>query len=201
LFQPTDSCGRNTTADPREMSIANPLWGAPRIHGELLKLGIEIGQTSVAKYMVRRRHPPSQGWRTFIRNHADGIVAMDMFVVPTISFRLLYGLHSLSPNLRRTPPPIRPELIYDRHRGVSFGAGLTRDGARSFCAGHSSLCRLDSIAILCRHSWVLVSNTFAPNWSVGVEVDHRHSHRQSNRTGRCPSKASAIRRYSLVRLN
>jgi hypothetical protein len=54
----------------REMSIANPLWGAPRIHGELLKLGIEISQTSVAKYMVRRRHLPSQGWRTFLRNHA-----------------------------------------------------------------------------------------------------------------------------------
>src|SRR6202047_2888470 len=66
----------------REMSIANPRWGAPRIHGELLSLGIEIGQTSVAKYMVRRRHPPSQGWRTFIRNHADGIAAMDMLVVP-----------------------------------------------------------------------------------------------------------------------
>jgi transposase InsO family protein len=76
----------------REMSIANPLWGAPRIHGELLKLGVDIGQTSVAKYMVRRRDPPSQGWRTFLRNHADGIAAMDMFVVPTISFRLLYGL-------------------------------------------------------------------------------------------------------------
>jgi len=58
------------------MSISNPLWGAPRIHGELLKLGIEIGQTSVAKYMVRQRHLPSQGWRTFIRNHADGIAAM-----------------------------------------------------------------------------------------------------------------------------
>src|SRR3954470_20656571 len=76
----------------REMSIANPLWGAPRIHGELLKLGIEIGQTSVAKYMARRRAPPSQGWRTFLHNHADGIAAMDLFVVPTISFRLLYGL-------------------------------------------------------------------------------------------------------------
>jgi transposase InsO family protein len=76
----------------REMSIANPLWGAPRIHGELLKLGIEIGQTSVAKYMARKRAPPSQGWKTFLRNHADGIVAMDLFVVPTISFRLLYGL-------------------------------------------------------------------------------------------------------------
>jgi transposase InsO family protein len=76
----------------REMSIANPLWGAPRIHGELLKLGIDIGQTSVAKYMARRRAPPSQGWKTFLRNHADGIAAMDLFVVPTISFRLLYGL-------------------------------------------------------------------------------------------------------------
>jgi transposase InsO family protein len=76
----------------REMSIANPLWGAPRVHGELLKLGIQIGQTSVAKYMAWRRGPPSQGWKTFLRNHADGIAAMDMFVVPTISFRLLYGL-------------------------------------------------------------------------------------------------------------
>src|SRR6478752_1789068 len=76
----------------REMSLANPLWGAPRIHGELLKLGIDIGQTSVAKYMARRRRPPSQGWRTFLRNHAGGIVSMDLFVVPTISFKLLYGL-------------------------------------------------------------------------------------------------------------
>jgi transposase InsO family protein len=76
----------------RDMSLANPLWGAPRIHGELLKLGIAIGQTSVAKYMARRRGPPSQGWKTFLRNHADGIAAMDLFVVPTISFRLLYGL-------------------------------------------------------------------------------------------------------------
>jgi hypothetical protein len=72
------------------MSIANPLWGAPRVHGELLKLG--IGQTSVAKYMARRRGPPSQRWKTFLRNHADGIVAMYLFVVPTISFRLLFGL-------------------------------------------------------------------------------------------------------------
>ena len=76
----------------REMSIANPLWGAPRIHGELLKLGIDVGQTSVAKYMAHRRGPPSQGWKTFLRNHADGIAAMDLFVVPTVSFRLLYGL-------------------------------------------------------------------------------------------------------------
>jgi transposase InsO family protein len=76
----------------RDMSIANPLWGAPRIHGEILKLGIDVGQTTVAKYMARRRRPPSQGWRTFLHNHADGIASMDLFVVPTISFRLLYGL-------------------------------------------------------------------------------------------------------------
>ena len=75
----------------RAMSLANPLWGAPRIHGELLKLGIDIGQTSVAKYMARCRKPPSQGWKTFLRNHADGIASMDLFVVPTLSFRLLYG--------------------------------------------------------------------------------------------------------------
>jgi len=76
----------------REMSVANPLWGAPRIHGELLKLGIDVGQTTVAKYMAKRRRPPSQGWKTFLRNHAGAIASMDLFVVPTISFRLLYGL-------------------------------------------------------------------------------------------------------------
>ncbi len=75
----------------REISIANPFWGAPRIHGELLKLGIDVGQTTVAKYMARGRRPPSQGWKTFLRNHADGIASMDLFVVPTLSFRLLYG--------------------------------------------------------------------------------------------------------------
>src|SRR6266550_2760755 len=76
----------------REMSLANPLWGAPRIHGELLKLGIDVGQTTVAKFMARGRRPPSQGWKTFLHNHADGIASMDLFLVPTISFRLLYGL-------------------------------------------------------------------------------------------------------------
>jgi hypothetical protein len=74
------------------MSIANPLWGAPRFHGELLKLGTDVGQTTVAKYMAKHRRPPSQGWRTFLRNHADGIASMDLFVVPTASFQLLDGL-------------------------------------------------------------------------------------------------------------
>jgi transposase InsO family protein len=71
--------------------MENLLWGAPRIHGELLKLGFNVAQSSVAKYMVKRRGPPSQGWKTFLRNHAPDIAAMDLFVVPTIGFRLLYG--------------------------------------------------------------------------------------------------------------
>jgi transposase InsO family protein len=75
----------------RRMSMENPLWGAPRIHGELLKLGFEVAQSSVAKYMVKRRGPPSQGWRTFLHNHAPDIAAMDLFVVPTIGFDLLYA--------------------------------------------------------------------------------------------------------------
>src|SRR5216684_5034150 len=76
----------------RRISRENPLWGAPRVHGELLKLGIEIAQSTVAKYIVRRRGPPSQGWKTFLRNHAPDIAAIDLFVMPTIGFKLLYGL-------------------------------------------------------------------------------------------------------------
>src|SRR6266576_1703441 len=75
----------------RQMSTENQLCGAPRIHGELLKLGFEVGKSSVAKYMVKRYGPPSQGWRTFLRNHAPDIAAMDLFVVPTIGFDLLYA--------------------------------------------------------------------------------------------------------------
>ena len=75
-----------------EMSRANPLWGAPHIHGELLKLGFEVAQSTVARYMCRHSRPPSQGWRTFLSNHADGIAAVDLFVLPTIAFRILYCL-------------------------------------------------------------------------------------------------------------
>ena len=83
--------GTDLRALIRRMSVENPLWGAPRIHGELLKLGFAVAQSSVAKYMVKRRGPPSQGWRTFLRNHAPDIAAMDLFVVPTIGFNLLYA--------------------------------------------------------------------------------------------------------------
>jgi hypothetical protein len=75
----------------RRMSVENPLWGAPRIHGELLKLGFSVAQSSVAKYMVKQHGSPSQAWRTFLRNHAPDIAAMDLFVVPTIGFDLLYA--------------------------------------------------------------------------------------------------------------
>src|SRR5271156_6626424 len=75
----------------RRMSVENSLWGAPRIHGELLKLEFAVAQSSVAKYMVKRRGAPSQGWRTFLRNQAPDIAAMDLFVVPTIGFKLLYS--------------------------------------------------------------------------------------------------------------
>ena len=84
-----------------QMSRENPLWGAPRIHGELLKLGVDISQSSVAKYMDRRRGPPSQSWRTFLRIHAPHVAAVDLFDVPTISFKLLYGLVVLYLNRRQ----------------------------------------------------------------------------------------------------
>jgi transposase InsO family protein len=80
------SCARSL------MSRANTLWGAPRIHGELLKLGFEVAQSTVARYMCRHSRPPSQGWRTFLSNHVDGIAAIDLFVLPTIAFQILYCL-------------------------------------------------------------------------------------------------------------
>ena len=88
----------------REMSLANPLWGAPQIHGELLKLGIDVGQTTVAKYMVRGRRPPSQGWKTFLHTHADGVASMDLFrgsdnLFPT-------ALRAADPASRSPPNPV-----------------------------------------------------------------------------------------------
>jgi len=90
----------------REMSLANPLWGAPRIHGELLKLGYTVAQSTVTKYMVPRGDRPGQTWRIFLRNHAAGIAAMDLFVVPTVGFRLLFAW---------------VVLRHDRRQFLSFG--------------------------------------------------------------------------------
>jgi len=85
----------------RRMSRENPIWGAPRIHGELLKLGIDIGETSVSKYMVHCRKPPSQTWRTFLANHLKSLVSVDFFTVPTIRFQILYVFLVLAHDRRR----------------------------------------------------------------------------------------------------
>jgi transposase InsO family protein len=85
----------------RRMSRANPLWGAPRIHGELLKLGIDVSQPTVAKYMLRHRKPPSPTWRAFLNNHVKDLVSIDFFTVSTINFRILFVFLILSHNRRR----------------------------------------------------------------------------------------------------
>ncbi len=85
----------------RTMSRENPLWGAPRIHGELLKLGIEIGETSVSKYLLRSPKPPSQTWKTFLDSHFKNLVSVDFFTVPTIRFQILYVFLVLSHERRR----------------------------------------------------------------------------------------------------
>jgi len=85
----------------RKMCRENPLWGAPRVHGELLKLGIDISETSVSKYMVRSRKPPSQTWRAFLENHLTQTVSIDFFTVPTIRFQVLYVFLVLAHDRRR----------------------------------------------------------------------------------------------------
>ncbi len=95
------SVGRGARKLIREICVANPLWGAPRIHGELLKLGIKISQATVAKYMVRRPHSPSPTWRSFLRNQALGIAAIDMFIVPSATFRLLFVMLILAHDRRK----------------------------------------------------------------------------------------------------
>jgi transposase InsO family protein len=83
------------------MSVASPLWGAPPIVGELAKLGIHLAKSTVEKYMIRRRKPPSPTWRSFLKNHLDGIAAIDFFVVPTVTFRVLFVFVVLSVGRRR----------------------------------------------------------------------------------------------------
>jgi len=88
------------------MCRENPCWGAPRIHGELRKLGINIGESSVSKYMVRGRKPPSQTWRTFLENHAQQLVSIDFFTVPTIRFQVHYVFLAELSHLG-TPDPVK----------------------------------------------------------------------------------------------
>jgi len=85
----------------RQMSLANPLWGAPRIHGELLKLGIDLSQATVGRYLPWRPKVPSSTWRSFLHNHLTDIAAIDMFVVATATFRILYALIVLGHDRRK----------------------------------------------------------------------------------------------------
>ena len=83
------------------MAEANPLWGAPRIHGELLKLGIEVSERTVSRLMPKRRKPPSQSWRAFLANHVNELISIDFFTVPTATFRALFVLVVLAHQRRR----------------------------------------------------------------------------------------------------
>ena len=85
----------------RRMSLENPFWGATKIHGELLKLGIQVAQSTVSIYMVPRPDRPSQTWKTFVRNHMEGIASIDLFVVPTIAFQQLFAFLVLGHERRR----------------------------------------------------------------------------------------------------
>ncbi len=85
----------------REMSLSTPLWGAPRIQGELKMLGIDVARSTVAKYMVKRRGPPSQGWKTFLCNHSDATASVDFFIIPTVGFKLLYAFVILGHGRRK----------------------------------------------------------------------------------------------------
>lgn len=85
----------------RQMCLANSTWDAPRIHGELLKLGIQIAESTVGQYLVLRRRPPSQTWRTFLANHVGQLVAVDFFVVPTLTYRVLFVFVVLAHDRRR----------------------------------------------------------------------------------------------------
>ena len=161
--------------------------GAPRIHGELLKLGIDIGQTSVAKYMARRRGPPSQGWKTFLRNHADGVAAMDLFVVPTVSFRLLYGLLIMSHGRRQilwlgvTAQPTA-EWIANQLTAACGWEQIPRDliRDRDACYGSLFVRRVRSLGIRDHPTSVICFRSSNRQTLVRLrqaKLNHRHSER------------------------
>jgi hypothetical protein len=116
------------------MSLENRLWGATKIHGELLKLGIEIAQSTVSKYIVKRRGPPSQSWRTFLRNHANAIAAIDLCVVPTINFECLFAFLAIGHGRRR--------LLWFAVTGASDGGVAGAANRRGVFPGirHRAIC-------------------------------------------------------------
>jgi hypothetical protein len=123
----------------RMMSRNNPLWGAPRIHGELLKLGIAITEPTVSKYMVGRSKPPSQSWRTFLHGHVQSMVSVDFFTVPTVRFQVLY---------------VFLVLAHDRRRILQFGVSGKVWGKRGSDVSPGERVRLRKywpFCALCRH--------------------------------------------------
>jgi transposase InsO family protein len=138
----------------QRISRENPLWGAPRIHGELLMLGFEVAQSTVSKYMVRGRNPPSQTWKTFLRNHAQAIAAIDVCVVPTLTFDVLYAFLVLGHGRRQllwievTRHPTAEWLaqqITEAFPWSSAPAYLVRDNDRAY--GHIFTRRLRAMGI------------------------------------------------------
>src|SRR5467141_2301056 len=106
----------------RTMALANPIWGAPRMHGELLKVGFDVSQRTVARLMPRHPKPPSQTWRTFLQNHVADLVSVDFFVVPTATFRVLY---------------VFVVLLHHRRKVVHFNEHDVAGSARAeLCKGH-----------------------------------------------------------------
>jgi hypothetical protein len=112
----------------RRMSLENALWGASRIHGELLKLGYEVAQSTVSKYMTRGGRPPSQSWKTFLRNHAEAIAAIDMCIVPTASFERLFAFLVLGHSRR--------QLLWFEVTCHPTAAWLARQITEAFPWGH-----------------------------------------------------------------
>src|SRR5215468_530794 len=138
----------------QRMSKENPLWGAPRIHGELLKLGFEIAESTVSKYMIRRRGPPSQTWRRFLRNHAEAIAAIDLCVVPTLTFERLFAFLVLGHGRRQllwfevTRHPTAEWLarqITEAFPWASAPTYLVRDNDRAY--GHVFRSRMRAMGI------------------------------------------------------
>jgi transposase InsO family protein len=138
----------------QRMNRENPRWGASRIHGELLMLGFEVAQSTVSKYMVRRPNPPSQSWKTFLQNHAEAIAAIDMCVVPTLTFELLFAFLVLGHGRRQllwfevTRHPAAEWLarqITEAFPWISAPAYLVRDNDRAY--GHAFQCRVRAMGI------------------------------------------------------
>jgi transposase InsO family protein len=138
----------------RRMNQENPLWGASRIHGELLMLGFEVAQSTVSKYMVRGQRPPSQSWKTFLRNHADAIAAIDLCIVPTVTFERLFAFLVIGHDRRRllwvevTKHPTAEWLarqITEAFPWATAPSYLIRDNDRAY--GHVFTCRVKAMGI------------------------------------------------------